>query len=199
MSDTTSAELADRLRSAASDDHERGCQGRYYSCECGYDKAVHDLLVEAANALRARPPRERLADQNHKDATEFCKGAFGPFVTDVSQYVEIISKLMQHATDHALALRAVPQAGADAVEADWHKDFRQRTKDITSPQAGADGRKALELCRQRAVIGCDEDALALIDAVLASPPSVPGVEREYDTGNKRYPREEDDENNEEGA
>lgn len=54
-----------------------------------------------------------LADANHKDAKEFCKGAFGPFVTDVSQYVDIVAELMQHATDRALrSPRAVPANGA---------------------------------------------------------------------------------------
>jgi hypothetical protein len=38
-------------------------------------------------------------DSNWKDADGFCKGAFGPFVSNVSQYTEIVAELMQHATD----------------------------------------------------------------------------------------------------
>lgn len=49
--------------------------------------------------------REELLDRNWKDAKEFCEGAFGPFVTDVSQYTKIVSELMEHATDRALTGR----------------------------------------------------------------------------------------------
>ena len=42
------------------DDHERGCQGRYYHCSCGYDDAVADEIrrlrtVFRINALRWMP------------------------------------------------------------------------------------------------------------------------------------------------
>ena len=47
--------------------------------------------------------RIALADANWKDAEEFCKGAFGLFVSDVTQYVAIVAELMQHATNRALA------------------------------------------------------------------------------------------------
>lgn len=35
----------------ASDDHERGCQGRYYDCSCGYDGKRDPLLDEAADRI----------------------------------------------------------------------------------------------------------------------------------------------------
>jgi hypothetical protein len=41
-------DIVERLRSYASDDHERLCQGREYSCTCGYDEKRDPLLAEAA-------------------------------------------------------------------------------------------------------------------------------------------------------
>ena len=41
-------DIVERLRSYASDDHERLCQGREYSCSCGYDDKRDPLLTEAA-------------------------------------------------------------------------------------------------------------------------------------------------------
>lgn len=42
------SDIVERLRVYASDDHERGCQGRYYDCSCGYDGKRDPLLDEAA-------------------------------------------------------------------------------------------------------------------------------------------------------
>lgn len=42
------SDLVERLRAYASDDHERGCQGRYYDCSCGYDGKRDPLLAETA-------------------------------------------------------------------------------------------------------------------------------------------------------
>lgn len=42
------SDIVERLRSYASDDHERLCQGRYYSCSCGYDDKRDPLMTEAA-------------------------------------------------------------------------------------------------------------------------------------------------------
>lgn len=42
------SDIVERLRSYASDDHERLCQGREYSCTCGYDEKRDPLLAEAA-------------------------------------------------------------------------------------------------------------------------------------------------------
>jgi hypothetical protein len=41
-------DIVERLRSYASDDHERLCQGREYICTCGYDAKRDPLLAEAA-------------------------------------------------------------------------------------------------------------------------------------------------------
>ena len=45
------SELVERLRGYASDDHERGCQGRYYDCTCEYDGKRDPLLEEAADRI----------------------------------------------------------------------------------------------------------------------------------------------------
>lgn len=41
-------DIVERLRAYALDDHERGCQGRYYDCSCGYDGKRGPLMGEAA-------------------------------------------------------------------------------------------------------------------------------------------------------
>ncbi len=56
-------DLAQRLRDHASSDHTRGCQGRCYSCECGYDDKTEPLLVEAAAEIeRLRAALKPFAD-----------------------------------------------------------------------------------------------------------------------------------------
>jgi hypothetical protein len=45
------SDLVERLRGYASDDHERGCQGRYYDCSCGYDGKRDPLMIEAADRI----------------------------------------------------------------------------------------------------------------------------------------------------
>ena len=52
--------LIERLRIAATDDHERGCQGRYFTCTCGYDAATQITCQDAARALEAA---DALADE----------------------------------------------------------------------------------------------------------------------------------------
>jgi hypothetical protein len=65
MSDHKMKPLAERLREiVSSDDDERGCQGREYTCSCGFDDRVtvtcgfddrvSAILLEAASALRSR-------------------------------------------------------------------------------------------------------------------------------------------------
>lgn len=64
------SDLVERLREYASDDHERGCQGRYYDCSCGYDDKRDPLINEAAARI------ERLEAFALKAFTvvEFCSG-----------------------------------------------------------------------------------------------------------------------------
>lgn len=57
------------------------------------------------------PSHEAGTQDNRSIAEEFCKGAFGPFVSDVSQYVEIVAELLDHASERALkgiAITATP-------------------------------------------------------------------------------------------
>lgn len=43
--------LSARLRQQVVDDHVRGCMGRQYSCNCGYDLATEGLLEMAADEI----------------------------------------------------------------------------------------------------------------------------------------------------
>ena len=45
------SDIVERLRIYATDDHERGCQGRCYDCSCGYDAKRDPLLKEAADEI----------------------------------------------------------------------------------------------------------------------------------------------------
>ena len=44
-------DIVERLRNYATEDHDRGCHGREYSCSCGYDDQRDALLVEAADTI----------------------------------------------------------------------------------------------------------------------------------------------------
>lgn len=55
------SDIVEMLRGYANDDHERGCQGRYYDCSCGYDDKRDPLLTDAADEIaRLRAENERL-------------------------------------------------------------------------------------------------------------------------------------------
>lgn len=57
------AELIERLRNYADDDHERLCKGREYSCTCGYDEKRDPLLADAADTLASQAAEiERLRE-----------------------------------------------------------------------------------------------------------------------------------------
>ena len=45
------SDLARELRNHAVDHHTRGCGGRTYSCECGYDLKTERLLRAAAERI----------------------------------------------------------------------------------------------------------------------------------------------------
>lgn len=52
MPDSEVIDLTKRLDEVVhSDDHARLCQGREYSCSCGYDERKDALIWEAANEL----------------------------------------------------------------------------------------------------------------------------------------------------
>jgi hypothetical protein len=44
-------DLVKQLQEQAGSDHVRGCQGRQYSCDCGYDLRTEGLLEQAAASL----------------------------------------------------------------------------------------------------------------------------------------------------
>jgi hypothetical protein len=76
-------ELFERLRAIfRSDDHKRGCQGREYSCSCGYDARIQALAEEAAAALtRLIAERDGLAGH-------------------VEQLVELLDIIKEHWIDY---------------------------------------------------------------------------------------------------
>jgi uncharacterized coiled-coil protein SlyX len=47
------ADIVERLLDYSKDDHERLCQGREYTCTCGYDDKRDPLLVEAAKTIES--------------------------------------------------------------------------------------------------------------------------------------------------
>jgi hypothetical protein len=60
------------LRDHATDDHTRGCDGRSYSCSCGYDAQTERHLRAAAKRIeeleaRLRGHRERSALEREGD------------------------------------------------------------------------------------------------------------------------------------
>ena len=44
-------DIVERLRAHANGDHVRGCEGRMYSCTCGYDEKTEPLLAQAADEI----------------------------------------------------------------------------------------------------------------------------------------------------
>lgn len=47
-------DLVKQLQEQAGSDHVRGCQGRQYGCDCGYDLRTEGLLEQAAASLAAK-------------------------------------------------------------------------------------------------------------------------------------------------
>lgn len=55
MADTPAPDLAglvERLEAITTSDHERGCQGREYSCRCGWDEETMAISTDAAARIR---------------------------------------------------------------------------------------------------------------------------------------------------
>lgn len=61
MSDEREDDVIDVLKNHLGSDHTRGCQGRCYSCTCGYDTATETILARAETeiaSLRAQLEEE---------------------------------------------------------------------------------------------------------------------------------------------
>ncbi len=73
------SDIVERLRGYANDDHERGCQGRYYECSCGYDDKRDPLLTDAADditRLKAEVDRLRAGGcARDQSTTQYCAEA----------------------------------------------------------------------------------------------------------------------------
>jgi len=56
-------------------DHARLCEGREYTCSCGYDKERDDLQNELLKALKAMLPEANRGDQHLRPSFETCEAA----------------------------------------------------------------------------------------------------------------------------
>jgi hypothetical protein len=80
-------DLIERLRRRFDGDHERGCEGRYYICSCGYDDGLAALMNEAAARLASQEETIR-ADE---EALRECLSVFAdPRFTDRGGYADMI-------------------------------------------------------------------------------------------------------------
>lgn len=52
-------DLIKRLLAIPGEDHARGCEGRNYSCNCGWNETIDRIVVEAADALAEAAEREK--------------------------------------------------------------------------------------------------------------------------------------------
>jgi hypothetical protein len=72
--------LVERLEARPGEDHTRGCQGREYTCSCGFNDATDALFTEAASEL------SRLSEALRKaEALKDC----APFLRDLAAFYRI--------------------------------------------------------------------------------------------------------------
>lgn len=90
------SDLVERLRVYASDDHERLCEGRCYSCSCGYDDKRDPLLEEAAARI------EQLEEANELMLTDIRR-------TDVDMlaFKAEIERLKEKCDRQAMVIRRI--------------------------------------------------------------------------------------------
>ena len=69
--------LVQRLDAAIKDDHERGCQGRYYSCTCGYDNDCSQAMQDAKSRIEALEAALRKIAGGAKTGEEMFKERLG--------------------------------------------------------------------------------------------------------------------------
>ena len=67
------SDLIARLRTTELDDHARGCEGRQYTCTCGFDDRLYEILEEAADALttaqaEAEAQKQRIGELEAENA-----------------------------------------------------------------------------------------------------------------------------------
>jgi hypothetical protein len=69
-------DIVERLRVHAKNDHVRGCEGRTYSCSCGYDEKTEPLLDAAADEIeRLRAALRKVAERypDHEDMLDIAR------------------------------------------------------------------------------------------------------------------------------
>ena len=117
------SDLTERLRViTATDDHDRGCQGREYSCTCGYDARVEALALEAATTLEtlteenARLEKDRgLAIKWANQSVSMLQSTFFPVADALRALEAYLANTPHHNAPEAAAARKVLRA-YDACE-----------------------------------------------------------------------------------
>jgi hypothetical protein len=76
-------DIVERLRGQITSDHIRGCMGRQYSCDCGYDAETQKLLEEAADEVeRLQAALRAVADykpgSDHQAVLDTVRAALDP-------------------------------------------------------------------------------------------------------------------------
>lgn len=109
-------------------DHARGCQGRNYSCDCGYDEEVQELCGKAADMLEqpGDAERERLAQMMDKAAATHRAMAAEDAAAGMLAYKAIDTVLADDAERIAQLLRR-PAEPVVTVHEDYishHEDWR---------------------------------------------------------------------------
>lgn len=115
MTPSDIAGLSERMRSQITSDHVRGCQGRNYSCDCGYDLSTEGLLDLAATALDSLSARVNEADE----ACQRLCGAHG-FATghgdSVADMIDEISAQIGERLNEVRHLASGPEGGSVEME-----------------------------------------------------------------------------------
>lgn len=63
-------DIVERLKDISDSDHNRGCQGREYSCSCGYDEENRKTAAEASQEITRLREEVRVLSYQYKCACE---------------------------------------------------------------------------------------------------------------------------------
>jgi len=131
--------LVERLNNIwLDDDHERGCEGRNYTCTCGFDEQTWDTAKEAAAEItRLQAENASLRQTIHECANALGNGAYiAPscsveFMADLPKEISIVCSDLREQVEKArealepfarVADSYEPDEGDDACVA-WAHDF----------------------------------------------------------------------------
>jgi hypothetical protein len=88
-----SDDLIERLKEGTHGDHDRGCEGRQYSCTCGFDQRVWDAGTEAASRLAALQQRVEELERKLRDWRD------GDREGVVAQYLNLYEQIKWRSVD----------------------------------------------------------------------------------------------------